>query len=223
MKLLWRIALVLLLLGAVYWFTVPVARLSVVTDRWHEPILEQVWSGHPQSRLMFLNRSSVTDALGALPVTNVTIQRQRPWNAIATVDIADPDLVVRQGKQLAAVFLAQGAAYSVPAVSSSWKVLDVTGFPKATQAFLSTSVEYASMCSELLQRKDKLTITALSLSPTGLSVRLKDGKTLLLGDAANGTSKIDRALAVVNMSAFRDKAVTIDLRFDGQAVIPGTP
>jgi hypothetical protein len=54
-------------------------------------------------------------------------------------------------------------------------------------------------------------------------VRLKDGKTLLLGDAANGTSKIDRALAVVNMSAFRDKAVTIDLRFDGQAVIPGTP
>lgn len=217
-------ALLLLLVGAVYWFTVPAARVNVVTDRWHEPILQQVWASHAQSRLMFLNRSSVAGSLGELPVTDVAIRRQRPWNAVVTVDIADPDLVVRQGKVLAAVFLAQGTAYAVPAVSSSWKVLDVTGFPRSTPGFLATSLEYASICNDLLQHRNKLAFTTLSLSSSaGLSARLKDGKTLVLGDGTNGTAKIDRAVAVISMTAFRDKAVTIDLRFDGQAVIPGTP
>ena len=57
----------------------------------------------------------------------------------------------------------------------------------------------------------------------GLAVRLKDGKTLIFGDSTNGASKIERGIAVLAMPAFKGKKVTIDLRFDGQAVIPEAP
>jgi hypothetical protein len=75
-----------------------------------------------------------------------------------------------------------------------------------------------------MQHRDQLAIMGISLSSSmGLSVRLKDGKTLILGDSANGASKIERGIAVLGMPAFKGKKVTIDLRFDGQAVILGTP
>jgi len=224
MKFVWRVALVILALAAVWWFTVPATRVSVVANSWETPVIEQVWPGHPQSRLILLNKSSMTEYLRGLPVTDVTIERKRPWNAMLVVSLADPDLVVREGKMLAAVFLDQGSAYTVPSIVASWKVMDVTGFPNAVPAFLSTSLEYARLCCELLQRKDKLVVAGLSLSSsTGLSARLKDGKTLVFGDGANGVSKIERGISVLAMPAFKDKKVTIDLRFDGQAVIPGAP
>ncbi len=75
-----------------------------------------------------------------------------------------------------------------------------------------------------MEQRDQLAITRMSLSSsTGLSVRTKDGKTLVFGDSANAASKIERAIAVLGMPAFKGKKVTVDLRFDGQAVIPGTP
>jgi hypothetical protein len=75
-----------------------------------------------------------------------------------------------------------------------------------------------------MQHRNELAIMGMSLSSSmGLSVRLKDGKTLLLGDSANGVSKIERGIAVLDMPALKGKKVTIDLRFDGQAVIPETP
>jgi hypothetical protein len=75
-----------------------------------------------------------------------------------------------------------------------------------------------------MQHQDQLAIMGISLSSSmGLAVRLKDGKTLIFGDSTNGASKIERGLAVLGMPAFKGKKATIDLRFDGQAVIPGSP
>jgi hypothetical protein len=173
---------------------------------------------------MLLNRASVVDRLEGLPVSDVTIERERPWNATVTVDIADPDVVIRQGNKLAAVFLQTGRTYAVTEASKAWNVVDVSGFPSASPAFLSASLEYAPLCCLLMQHRNELAIMGMSLSPSmGLSVRLKDGKMLLLGDSANGASKIERGIAVLGMPALKGKKVTIDLRFDGQAVIPETP
>jgi hypothetical protein len=224
MKMLWRMGLVALAVVLVYWFTVPVDRVSLRADTWETPLVDQVWHSRPQGLLMFLNSTSVTRKLEGLPVSDVTIGRERPWNATIKVDVLDPDVVIRQGNKLAAVFLQTGKAYVVPEVSKSWTVVTVSGFPSAAPAFLSASVKYAPLCCQLMEQREQLAITGMSLSSsTGLSVRIKDGKTLVFGDSANAASKIERAIAVLGMPAFKGKKVTIDLRFDGQAVIPGTP
>jgi len=224
MKLLWRMGLVALAVLVAYWFTVPAARVVVHADSWEAPIVDQVWRSRPQGLLMFLTRVSVVDRLDGLPVSDVTIKRERPWNATVGVDIADPDVVIRQGSKLAAVFLQTGTAYTITKASKSWNVVDVTGFPSTSPAFLSASLEYAPLCCQLMQHRDQLAITGMSLSSSrGLAVRLKDGKTLIFGNSAKGASKIERGIAVLGMPAFKGKKVTIDLRFDGQAVIPGVP
>ena len=223
MKLLWRVGLVALAVLMVYWFTVPAARVSVHADSWEAPVVDQVWHSRSQGLLMLLNRASVVDRLEGLPVSNVTIKRERPWNATVGVDIADPDVVIRQGGKLAVVFLQTGTAYAVTEASKSWNVVDVSGFPSASPAFLSASLEYAPLCCQLMQHQNQLAIMGISLSSLGLAVRLKDGKTLILGDSANAASKIERGIAVLGMPALKGKKVTIDLRFDGQAVIPGSP
>jgi hypothetical protein len=224
MKLLWRMGLVALAVLMVYWFTVPAARVSVHADSWEAPVVDQVWHSRSQGLLMLLNRASVVDRLEGLPVSDVTIKRERPWNATVGVDIADPDVVIRQGSKLAAVFLQMGTAYAVTEASKSWNVVDVSGFPSASPAFLSTSLEYGPLCCQLMQHQNQLAIMGISLSSSmGLAVRLKDGKTLILGDSANGASKIERGIAVLGMPAFKGKKATIDLRFDGQAVISGSP
>ena len=216
--------LVALAVLMVYWFTVPAARVSVHADSWEAPVVDQVWHSRSQGLLMLLNRASVVDRLEGLPVSDVTIKRERPWNATVGVDIADPDVVIRQGSKLAAVFLQMGTAYAVTEASKSWNVVDVSGFPSASPAFLSTSLEYGPLCCQLMQHQNQLAIMGISLSSSmGLAVRLKDGKTLILGDSANGASKIERGIAVLGMPAFKGKKATIDLRFDGQAVISGSP
>jgi len=216
--------LVALAVLVAYWFTVPAARVVVHADSWEAPIVDQVWRSRPQGLLMFLTRVSVVDRLDGLPVSDVTIKRERPWNATVGVDIADPDVVIRQGSKLAAVFLQTGTAYTITKASKSWNVVDVTGFPSTSPAFLSASLEYAPLCCQLMQHRDQLAITGMSLSSSrGLAVRLKDGKTLILGNSAKGASKIERGIAVLGMPVFKGKKVTIDLRFDGQAVIPGVP
>ena len=223
MKLLWRMGLVALAVLVVYWFTVPAARVVVHADSWEAPVVDQVWRSRPQGLLMFLTRLSVVDRLEGLPVSDVTIKRERPWNATVGVDIADPDVVIRQGSKLAAVFLQTGTAYTITKASKSWSVVDVTGFPSTSPAFLSASLEYAPLCCQLMQHRDQLGIASMSLSSSmGLTIQLKDGKKLILGDSTDGPSKIKRGIAVLAMPAFKDKKV-IDLRFDGQAVIPGAP
>ncbi|HZL82001.1 MAG TPA: hypothetical protein VFB98_00800 [Candidatus Deferrimicrobium sp.] len=224
MKLLWRIGLVAVAVLVVYWFSVPAARVLVHADSWEAPVVDQVWRSRSQGLLMLLNRASVVDRLEGLPVSDVTIIRERPWNATVGVDIADPDVVIRQGGKLAAVFLKTGTAYIITKTSKSWNVVDVSGFPPASPAFLSASLEYAPLCCQLTQHRDQLAIMGMSLSSSmGLAIRLKDGKTLIFGDSANGVSKIERGIAVLAMPAFKGKKVTIDLRFDGQAVIPEAP
>lgn len=224
MKLLWRIGLFALAVVLVYWFSVPVARVQLQADSWEAPLVDQVWYGHPQGFLMLLNRASVVDRLEGLPVLDVVIGRERPWNATVNVDLLDPDVVIRQGSRMAVVFLKAGTAYVVTAVSEAWTVVNVGGFPSALGAFLSTSIKYAPLCCELMQHRNKLVIAGVSLSSSrGLSVQLEDGKTLVFGDSDNSASKIERAIAVLGMPAFKGKKVTIDLRFDGQAVIPGAP
>lgn len=224
MKLLWRMGLVALVAVALYWFTVPTARVHVDADTWEAPVVDQVWRSRPQGLLMVLNRASVIGKLDGLPVSDVTIKRERPWNVTIDVDIPDPDIVIRQGNKLAVVFLRAERAYAVSAGSASWIVVDVSGFPSTSPAFLSASLEYASLCSQLMQHQDQILVTGISLSPsTGLIVRLKDGSRLIFGDSTNADSKIKRAIAVLGMSAFKGRKITIDLRFDGQAVIPETP
>src|SRR5450759_4747567 len=90
MKLLWRMGLVALVVLVVYWFTVPAARVLVHADSWETPVVNQVWHSRSQGLLMLLNRASVVDRLEGLPVSDVTIKRERPWNATVGVDVADP-------------------------------------------------------------------------------------------------------------------------------------
>jgi len=140
------------------------------------------------------------------------------------VSISDPDIVIRQGSKLAAVFLQTGTAYILTKASKSWNVVDVSGFPSALPAFLAASLKYAPMCCQLMEHRDQLGIASMSLSSSmGLTIQLKDGKKLILGDSTDGPSKIERGIAVLAMPAFKGKKVTVDLRFDGQAVIPANP
>ncbi|HWQ22430.1 MAG TPA: hypothetical protein VN478_06855 [Clostridia bacterium] len=223
MKLLRRMSLLALVVALTYWFAVPVARVQLKADAWEAPLVGQVWRSRPQGLLMFLNRGSVVDRLAGLPVLDVTLEREWPWNVTVGVDLAEPDVVIRQGGRMAVVFLEMGTAYSVAATKESWTVVNVSGFPSSSPAFLSTSIEYAPLCCELMEHRDQLVISSMSLSSSmGLSVRLKDGKTLVFGDSANSASKIERAIAVLAMPAFKGKKAMIDLRFDGQAIIPGT-
>ncbi|MHB8107411.1 MAG: cell division protein FtsQ/DivIB [Candidatus Cryosericum sp.] len=224
MKLLFRMGLVALTALAVYWFTVPSTRVLVRANSWEAGVVDQVWHSRSQGLLMFLNKASVVDRLEGLPVSDVTIVRERPWNATVGVDIADPDIVIRQGSKTAAVFLKTGTAYILTETSKAWNVVDVKGFPSPTPAFLAASLNYAPMCCQLMEHRAQLGVASMSLSSSmGLTILLKDGKKLILGDSTNGTSKIERGIAVLAMPAFKGKKVTIDLRFDGQAVIPANP
>jgi hypothetical protein len=224
MKLLLRMGLVALAVLAVYWFTVPATRVLVHADSWEATVVDQVWHSRSQGLLMFLNKASVVDRLEGLPVSDVTIVRERPWNATVGVNIADPDIVVRQGSKLAGVFLQTGTAYILTKTSKSWNVVDVSGFPSALPAFLAASLKYAPICCQLTKYRDQLGIAGMSLSSSmGFTIQLKDGKKLIFGDSTNGASKIERGIAVLAMPAFKGKKVTVDLRFDGQAVIPANP
>src|SRR5659263_312208 len=126
MKLLWRIGLVAVAVLVVYWFSVPAARVLVHADSWEAPVVDQVWRSRSQGLLMLLNRASVVDRLEGLPVSDVTIIRERPWNTTVGVDIADPDVVIRQGSKLAAVFLKAGTAYIITKTSKSWNAVSYT-------------------------------------------------------------------------------------------------
>ena len=221
MRTLTRVAVVVALMGALYWLVVPTSRVTVGgVDGWQASLVQQTWRGTSRGVMTLLDKRAVAGRLGNLPVAGITISRQRPWNATIMVDISEPDLAIRQGDKTAIVYTRAGVAYVVSQAEKSWTVVDVTGFPGDTQAFLSRSLEFAPMLLELVRCKVQLPAAAVSLSASGLSVRLKDGKRLLLGDGSDYSSKIQRAVAVVQMPGFKGKPVTVDLRFAGQAVIP---
>lgn len=221
MRTLRRVAVVLALVGALYWLVVPTSRVTVGgVESWQAPLVQQTWRGTSHRVVTLLDQRTVAGRLGNLPVAEITISRQRPWNATIMVDMGEPDLAIRQGDKTAIVYTSTGVSYLVSQTEKSWTVVDVTGFPGDTQAFLSRSLEFAPMLRELVRCKGQLPAAAVSLSASGLSVRLKDGKKLLLGDGSDYSSKIQRAVAVVQMPDFKGKAVTVDLRFAGQAVIP---
>jgi hypothetical protein len=224
MKLLVRIGIFALVALLVYWFSAPYARVQVQADPYETQLVDQVWKTHPPSLLLFLNSGFIAGRLEGLPVSSVIVRRERPWNATIDVDIDTPDLVVVQGKQEAAVFLGLKKAYMITKSPDAWKVMEVRGFPPASSAFLSACLEYAPLLRELETHQNELVVSTASLSPsTGLAVKLKDGKTLIFGDGSGAESKVERGLAVVSMPSFKSKKITIDLRFDGQAVIPENP
>lgn len=221
MRTLTRVTVVVALMGALYWLVVPTSRVTVGgVDGWQASLVQQTWRGTSRGVMTLLDKRAVAERLGDLPVAGIAISRQRPWNATIMVDISEPDLAIRQGDKTAIVYTRAGVGYVVSQAEKSWTVVDVTGFPGDTQAFLSRSLEFAPMLLELVRCKVQLPAAAVSLSPSGLSVRLKDGKRLLLGDGSDYSSKIQRAVAVVQMPGFKGKPVTVDLRFAGQAVIP---
>ncbi|MHB8071597.1 MAG: cell division protein FtsQ/DivIB [Candidatus Cryosericum sp.] len=224
MKLLVRIGVLALVALLVYWFSAPYARVQVQADPYETQLVNQVWKTHPPSLLLFLNSGFIAGRLEGLPVSSVIVRRERPWNATIDIDIDTPDLVVVQGKQEAAVFLGLTRAYMITKSPDTWKVMEVRGFPSASSAFLSACLEYAPLLRELESHQDQLVVSSASLSPsTGLAVKLKDGKTLIFGDGSAAESKVERGLAVAGMPSFKSKKITIDLRFDGQAVIPENP
>ncbi len=224
MKFLVRIGVVALVLVLVYWFTAPYTRVRVEADAYEAPLVEQIWKNRPAGLLVFLNGGFIANRLEGLPVARVVFHRERPWNAVVDVDIDAPDLVIVQGKQMAAVFMKLERAYMIAKAPKAWQITEVHGFPSASSAFLSTCLEYTPLLLELKKHQSQLSLSSASLSSsTGLTVRLKDGKTLIFGDGSNGKSKVERGIAVIAMSSFKAKKVTIDLRFDGQAVIPEAP
>lgn len=221
MRTLTRVAVVVALLGAMYWLVVPTDRLTVQgADGWQAPLVQQTWRDASHGVVTLLDKRAVAARLGSLPVATIAISRQRPWNATLVVDMGEPDLAVRQGDKTGIVYTRAGAAYLVSGAEKSWVLVSVSGFPNDGTAFLARSLEFAPMLLELVRCKEQLPAVAVSLSASGLSVRLKDGKKLLLGDGHDYASKIQRAVAVVQMPDFKGKAVTVDLRFAGQAVIP---
>ncbi len=224
MKLLLRIGALILILLLFYWFSVPCARIHVEADMYEASLVEQVWKNRLSGPLVLLNSGFIADRLEGLPVSRVVIRRERPWNATISVDIDAPDLVVRQGKQMTAVFLKLDQAYTISKASDTWRSIEVQGFPSVSPGFRAACLEYAPLLYELEKRRSQLVMTSASLSSsTGLAVGLKDGKTLILGDSSNAESKVERGLTVASMPSFKGKKVTIDLRFDGQAVIPEKP
>ncbi len=221
MKTLTRVAVVVTLLGMLYWLVVPTGRLTVQgAAGWQAPLVQQAWRGTSHGVVTLLDKRAVATRLGNFPVAAIAISRQRPWNATVVVDMGEPDLAVRQGDKTGIVYARAGAAYLVSGAEKSWGLVDVSGFPSDGTAFLARSLEFAPMLLELVHCNGQLPVVAVSLSASGLSVRLKDGKRLLLGDGSDCVSKIQRAVAVLQMPDFKGKAVTVDLRFAGQAVIP---
>jgi hypothetical protein len=224
MKLLVRVGVIALVALLVYWFSAPYTRVQIQADPYESQLVQQVWNSHPTSLLLFLNSGFITGRLEGLPVSSVAVRRERPWDATIDVDIDAPDLVVVQGKQAAAVFLGLKRAYMITKLPKTWKVMQVGGFPSASPAYLSACLEYAPLLQELEKHQNQLAVSSASLSSsTGLAVKLKDGKTLIFGDGSAAASKVERGLAVISMASFKAKKITIDLRFDGQAVIPGAP
>jgi hypothetical protein len=224
MKLLVRVGVIALVALLIYWFSAPYARVQIQADPYEFQLVEQVWKSRPSSLLLFLNSGSIAGRLEGLPVSSVAVRRQRPWNATIDVSIDAPDLIVVQGKQTAAVFLKLKRAYMITNSPKTWKTMQVSGFPSTSSAYLSTCLEYATLLQELEKHQTQLAVTSAYLSSsTGFAVKLKDGKTLIFGDGSAAESKVQRGLAVIGMASFKAKKITIDLRFDGQAVIPGTP
>jgi hypothetical protein len=223
MKLLVRVGVVALVVLLVYWFSAPYTRVRVEADQYEAPLVEQVWKSRSAGLLVFLNSRFIAGRLEGLPVSRVVVRRERPWDATVDVDIDAPDLIVVQGKQMAAVFLGLDTAYMIAKVPEVWKAMEVRGFPSTPSAFLSACLEYSPLLRELDRHQKQLAVSSAFLSSTGLAVKLKDGKTLIFGDGSDGESKVERGLAVIGMSSFKGKKITIDLRFDGQAVIPEAP
>jgi len=224
MKLLVRVGVIALVALLIYWFSAPYARVQIQADPYEFQLVEQVWKSRPNSLLLFLNSGFIAGRLEGLPVSSVAVRRQRPWNATIDVSIDAPDLIVVQGKQAAAVYLTLQRAYMITNSPKTWKTMQVSGFPSTASAYLSTCLEYATLLQELEKHQTQLAVTSAYLSSsTGFAVKLKDGKTLIFGDGSAAESKVQRGLAVIAMASFKAKKITIDLRFDGQAVIPGTP
>jgi len=224
MKFLARAGVIVLVAALFYWFSVPYARVQVQADPYESQLVQQVWKSHSRSPLLLLDSGFITARLEGLPVSFVAIHREQPWDAIIDVDIDAPDLVVVQGEQAAAVFLELKRAYMITALPKTWKVMQVGGFPSASAAYLAACLEYAPLLRELEKHQSQLAVSSASLSSSkGLAVTLKDGKILIFGDGSAAESKVDRGLAVISMASFKAKKITIDLRFNGQAVIPGTP
>lgn len=224
MKILVRLGIVTLIIVLVYWFSAPYARVRIQADPDEAQLVEQVWKSQPASLLVFLNAGFIAGRLEGLPISHVAVCRERPWNATIDVDINAPDLVVVQGKQAAAVFPELKRAYMIVKTPDVWKTMVVRGFPSSSAAFLSTCLAYAPLLQELEKHRSQLAVSSASLSSTmGLSVKLKDGKTLIFGNGLDAESKVERGLAVISMPSFKATKVTIDLRFNGQAVIPGKP
>ncbi len=225
MKFLWRLGAVALIIVLVYWLTVPTSRVHIRADSYEAPFVEQAWKAVPHRELFLLNKSSVLDGLAGLPVTVLEIRRQRPWDADIQVAVRQPDIVIRQGSRMAAVFADEGTAYLIQRAKASWNIVDVQGFPKKSESFLAMCLQNASLCGELMAHRKELGLVSMrySSSSLGLTAQLKDGKVLILGDSADSTSKVLRGISVMNMPAFKMRKVTIDLRFNGQAVIPEAP
>ncbi len=224
MRFLWRLGLVAIVIVLVYCLTVPTARVHLRADSYDTSFVQQAWNSASHHVLFLLNKSSILDELSGLPVSNLKIERQRPWDASIDVTVQSPDIVIRQGATMVAVFAEEQRVYAIPRAKSTWDVVDVQGFPKEPEAFCSLCLKYASLCSVLNKYRTALGITAMQYtSSTGLMARLKDGKMLILGDGADGLSKIQRGISVMEMPAFKMRKITIDLRFDGQAVIPEAP
>lgn len=213
-----------LILVSGYCFTVPASNVQLVAEPSVDAIVRQSWDQADVRGLVLLLPSFLTDRFDGLPATISQIRRAYPWNATIRVAVGAPDIAIRQNTMTAVVFLKWNRAFSVTEVDSAWAVLDVNGFPTSASSFLGACLMYGDLCRDLLTHRSVLNIARIAMvADTGMVVELKDGKTLIFGDASESSSKIRRALAVVDMAAFKTRAVTVDLRFAGQAVIPETP
>lgn len=223
MRSLLKVGAVALVMALLYWFCVPYARVRVIAGADDADLIGAVWAAQPSSALVFLNSWYVEEKLKDLPIAHIRISRERPWNATIEVEIGKPDLVVVEGDRRAAVFADLAKVYVVTVVPDTWRVVEVHGFPSQPSAFAAASAEYAPLLLALELNGEQLKVSNRSLSSKGLLVYLKDGKRLVFGDASSANSKVERAIAVVNMPEFKTSKVTVDLRFDGQAVIPEKP
>ena len=213
-----------LILAAGYCLTAPASHVQVVAEPAVDAIVQRSWSRGAARGLVLLLPSSLTSRLDGLPATITSIERTYPWNATIGVGIGAPDIAIRQDTMAAVVFMTRNRAFAVTEIDRSWSTLDVYGFPTSSPGFLDTCLQYASLCRDLLTYRSVLHVERVGIVPgTGMVAELEDGKRLIFGDSSESLSKVQRALAVVKMTAFESQAVTVDLRFEGQAVIPGTP
>lgn len=223
-KTLCGVAALSLILASGYCLAVPVSNIQLIADSSVESIVRQSWNQVGERGLVLLLPSLLRYRFDGVPATITQIERTYPWNATIRVAVEAPDVAIRQKMLTAVVFSAWNRAYMVTETDPGWAILDVVGFPTAVPAFLATCLRYGSLCRDLAGHLGELNVAQVSLgADIGVVVELKDGKTLIFGDSSESSSKIQRALAVVDMDAFKSRVITVDLRFAGQAVIPETP